>query len=103
MDYHAFLKSAVGALPTSRNIQKISKEKKELKGIHGLLTDFFIFPGQFFTTNMEYGVWGAANFEKLTFSEILEENHCTTNNTMQIKMRQFKQRFRGIHVSIVIC
>lgn len=103
MDYHAFLKSAVGALPTSRNIQKISKEKKELKGIHGLLTDFFIFPGQFFTTNMEYGVWGAANFEKLTFSEILEENHCTTNNTMQIKMRQFKQGFRGIHVSIVIC
>lgn len=88
MDYHAFLKSAVGALPTSRNVQKILKEKKELKGIHGLLTDFFIFPGQFFTTNMEYGVWGAANFEKLTFSEIFEENHCTTNNTMQINIRQ---------------
>lgn len=98
MDYHAFLKSAVGALPTNRNIQKkYQKRKKELKGIHGLLTDFFIFPGQFFTTNMEYGLWGAANFEKLTFSEILEEDHCTTNNTMQIKMRQFKHRFRGIH------
>lgn len=34
---------------------------------------------------MEYGVWGAANFEKLTFSEFLEEDHGTTNNTMQIK------------------
>lgn len=34
---------------------------------------------------MEYGVWGAANFEKLTFSEFLEEDHSTTNNTMQIK------------------
>jgi hypothetical protein len=47
----------------------ISKRKKELNGIHGLLTDFFIFPGQFFTTNMEFG--GAANFEKLTISEFL--------------------------------
>lgn len=34
---------------------KYQKRKKELNGIHGLLTDFFIFPGQFFTTNMEYG------------------------------------------------
>lgn len=68
--------------------RKYQKRKKELNGIHGLLTDFFIFPGQFFTTNMEYGVWEAANFEKLTFSEILEEDHCTTNNTMQIKIRQ---------------
>lgn len=65
--------------------RKYQKRKKELNGIHGLLTDFFIFPGQFFTTNMEYGVWGAANFEKLTFSVILEEDHYTTNNTMQIK------------------
>lgn len=75
MDYHAFLKSAIGALPSYRNIykyRKYQKRKKELKGIHGLLTDFFIFPGQFFTTNMEYGVWGAANFKKLTFSVILE-------------------------------
>lgn len=32
---------------------------------------------------MEYGVWEAANFKKLTFSEILGEDHCTTNNTMQ--------------------
>lgn len=94
MDYHAFLKSAVGALPTSRNIQKISKEKKELKGIHGLLTDFFIFPGQFFTTNMEYGVWGAANFKKLTFSEILEENqkhykqhYANQNETIKTKIQ----------------
>ena len=46
---------------------------------------------------MEYGVWGAANFEKLTFSEILEEDHYTTNTTMQIKIEQFKHRFRGIH------
>jgi len=47
--------------------RKYQKRKKELNGIHGLLTDFFIFPGQFFTTKMEYGVWEAANFEKLTF------------------------------------
>lgn len=50
-------KSVVGALPIGKKIiQKISKERKELKGIHGLLTDFCIFPGQFFTTKMEYGV-----------------------------------------------
>lgn len=77
--------------------RKYQREKKELNGIHGLLTDFFIFPGQFFTTNMEYGVWGAANFEKLTFSEILEEDHCTTKQYYaNQKMRQFKHRFRGI-------
>lgn len=45
---------------------------------------------------MEYGVWGAANFEKLTFSEFLEEDHGTTNNTMQIKNKT-KHRFRGRH------
>lgn len=33
----------------------------------------------------QYGVWEAANFEKLTFSEILEENHCTIDKTMQNK------------------
>lgn len=31
MNYHAFLKSAQGALPTSRNIQNISKEEKGIK------------------------------------------------------------------------
>lgn len=51
-----FLKCAVGALHTNINIQKKNhKRKKELKGIRGLLTDFCIFPGQFFTTNVEYG------------------------------------------------
>lgn len=64
MDYHAFFFLKIEIY------RKYQKRKKELNGIHGLLTDFFIFPGQFFTTNMEYGVWGgAANFEKLTFSE----------------------------------
>lgn len=98
MDYHAFLKICCWCSSYKIEIyRKYQKRKKELNGIHGLLTDFFIFPGQFFTTNMEYGVWGAANFEKLTFSVIFEEDHYTTNNTMQIKMRQFKHRSRGIH------
>lgn len=34
----------------------------------------------------QYGVWEAANFEKLTFSEILEENHCTNDKNMQNKL-----------------
>lgn len=48
---------------------------------------------------MEYGVWGAANFEKLTFSENFEEVHCTTNTTIQIKrdIKRIQHRFRAIH------
>lgn len=66
--------------------RKYQKRKKELKGIHGLLTDFCIFPGQFFTTKMEYGVWGSCKFWEIDISEILKENHCTTkNSTKQIK------------------
>lgn len=83
IDYHAFLKCAVITIPTDRilkiYIYKNVRRKKELNGIRGLLTDFCFFPGQFFTTIMPFGLWVAVNFEKLTFSENLEEeDHCST-------------------------
>lgn len=72
--YHAILMWAFVSNSTHKRTQKYEKRKKELNGIHGLLTDFFIFPGQFFTTNMEFGKlqisknWHFQNLRKIKLS-----------------------------------